>query len=171
MVHNLMQRKQTISFFWTPSHIYINQKQNTSFHRLYKVQQTLDQLKWSGARFLPTNPRRHCDSRTAPQHPKKPTSIMIPPAPIKIYTAEKQKRETRYLETLQKYSLIGSTDSLPFNESLQFKISPEVGSNRTDVPLYVRATVQSCISGQGLVTWQKYHLLKPDMAQYCMICI
>lgn len=40
--------------------------------------------------FWPTEARRHWDSRTAPKQPKKPTIIINPPAPRRMYTAEER---------------------------------------------------------------------------------
>lgn len=80
---------------------------------------------------------------------------MIPPAPIKMYTAgnrkERQGSWRHYRSTVSV-----SLNSLPINTSVQFKISPEVGSNRTFIHLY--AIVQ-CVSvrdgwpGKNIIYW------------------
>ena len=47
-----------------------------------------------------TRPRRHWDSLTAPQHPKKPTSITSAPAAIRMYTpGRKQWRPTLIIDS------------------------------------------------------------------------
>lgn len=42
-------------------------------------------------KVIPTDARRHWDSRTAPKQPKKPTTIISAPAPRRMYTAGGQK--------------------------------------------------------------------------------
>ena len=46
-----------------------------------------------------TEPRRHWDSRTAPQQPKKPTSITRLPATIRMYTPERRSNGPKWKGT------------------------------------------------------------------------
>lgn len=66
--------------------------------------------------FWPTEVRRHWDSRTAPKQPKKPTIIINPPAPRRMYTAE--ERRGGQVSILHRVTIHQKTNNTVYNTGI-----------------------------------------------------